>query len=433
MIDISTTDIVPPESNAGEAGDDIRISIKNLSKKFCRDLKRSYIYGLQDISKEISGVSRNSHKLRRGEFWSLQDINLTIRRGQSVGLVGVNGSGKTTLLRVISGLMKPDDGQVSIKGRIAALIALGAGFNPLLSGRENVYINMSILGLSRREIEHKFQDVLDFSEIEHAIDAPVRTYSSGMKARLGFSCAIHTDPDILLIDEVLAVGDFNFRTKCYQRLSDMRRSGVSFILVSHAPSAIRSNCDYAAYLSHGRLIAYGEAEEVMHRYEQDLVFQRTDRTDLTGQLVVQEKRPSAIVQIRSISLRNASGDLVDHLVTGSPAYISVELEATTSIKDVGVNLIIRSLTKPQSSFLFLQSGQDIDFFSIPEGKTIVTLYFPHCGLAMDGYSMRLNVANEGTFNKIQDIIDSFNFKVLGNEGIDQCSYYQPRKWTVETE
>lgn len=433
MIDLSQTPAIPVTGDLSGSEDDLRIQIKHLSKKFCRNLKRSYVYGLQDIAKEVSGLSRHSRTLRHGEFWALQDINLTIKQGQSVGMVGVNGSGKTTLLRIISGLMRPDIGQVKIRGRIAALIALGAGFNPLLTGRENVYINMSILGLSRREIDHKFQEVIDFSEIEHAIDAPVRTYSSGMKARLGFACAIHTDPDILLIDEVLAVGDFNFRTKCYQRLSDLRKNGVSFILVSHAPSAIRSNCDYAAYLSQGRLVMYGAAEEVMYHYEQDIVFQKTNQAELTSHLIVEKQSTNTPLQIRSIALQDETGLLVDHLVTGEPAYVVAEIEAAMAVENVGINLIIRSLTKPHASFLFLKSGQDVDFFSLPAGKSIIKLYLPYCGLAMDAYSMKLNVTNEGVLYRIQDIVESFKFKVIGEEGIDRCSFYQPRQWIMEDE
>ncbi len=433
MIDLSQTPAIPVTGDLSGSEDDLRIQIKHLSKKFCRNLKRSYVYGLQDIAKEVSGLSRHSRTLRHGEFWALQDINLTIKQGQSVGMVGVNGSGKTTLLRIISGLMRPDIGQVKIRGRIAALIALGAGFNPLLTGRENVYINMSILGLSRREIDHKFQEVIDFSEIEHAIDAPVRTYSSGMKARLGFACAIHTDPDILLIDEVLAVGDFNFRTKCYQRLSDLRKNGVSFILVSHAPSAIRSNCDYAAYLSQGRLVMYGAAEEVMYHYEQDIVFQKTNQAELTSHLIVEKQSTNTPLQIRSIALQDETGLLVDHLVTGEPAYVVAEIEAAMAVENVGINLIIRSLTKPHASFLFLKSGQDVDFFSLPAGKSIIKLYLPYCGLAMDAYSMKFNVTNEGVLYRIQDIVESFKFKVIGEEGIDRCSFYQPRQWIMEDE
>jgi ABC-type polysaccharide/polyol phosphate transport system ATPase subunit len=216
---------------------EVVLSVEHLSKKYCRHLKRSLFYAFQDIAAELFARGRMSHVLRTGEFWALHDLSFQLRRGQALGLVGANGAGKTTLLRLISGLIRPDTGSIRIKGRVAPLIALGAGFNPILTGRENVYVNMSILGLSRQDIDDRFQDVLNFAEIGDAIDAPVRTYSSGMAARLGFACAIHTEPDILLVDEVLAVGDIKFRAKCYRQLAQLREKGTSFVLVSHAPQA----------------------------------------------------------------------------------------------------------------------------------------------------------------------------------------------------
>ncbi|NEP28570.1 ABC transporter ATP-binding protein, partial [Moorena sp. SIO3I6] len=186
---------------------EVILSINGVSKKFCRDLKRSLLYGVHDIGTELLGLRQKDDKLRKKEFWALKDVSIQLRRGEAIGLVGKNGSGKSTLLRIISGLIKPDVGSVEVKGRLAPLIALGAGFNPILTGRENIYANMSILGLSKKEIDQRFDQVLEFAEIGDAIDSPVQTYSSGMAARLGFASAIHTEPDILLIDEVLAVGD----------------------------------------------------------------------------------------------------------------------------------------------------------------------------------------------------------------------------------
>ncbi len=163
---------------------EILISVDNVSKKFCRDLKQSLFYGVQDIATELIGGGRKSDTLRSKEFWALKDVSFQLRRGEALGLIGSNGAGKSTLLRIISGLIKPDTGCVKVRGRLAPLIALGAGFNPILTGRENIYANMSILGLSTKEIEERFQDVIDFSGIDDAIDAPVQTYSSGMAARL---------------------------------------------------------------------------------------------------------------------------------------------------------------------------------------------------------------------------------------------------------
>jgi lipopolysaccharide transport system ATP-binding protein len=249
---------------------EVVISVEQVSKKFCRDLKQSLFYGLQDIATDLIGGKRKSDRLRPGEFWALKDVSFQLRRGEALGLVGANGAGKSTLLRIISGLIKPDTGCVRVKGRVAPLIALGAGFNPILTGRENIYANMSILGLSTQAIKKRFDEVVDFAEIWDAIDAPVQTYSSGMAARLGFACAIHTEPDILLIDEVLAVGDIKFRMKCHRKLAKLRENGTAFVLVSHNPPAILNVCNSAIYLLKGQLIATGDIESVVRKYEEDL-------------------------------------------------------------------------------------------------------------------------------------------------------------------
>lgn len=250
------------------------VSVKNVSKKFCRD-KRSLLYGIQDIATEWVGGNRKSDTLRAKEFWALKDVSFLLRRGEALGLVGSNGAGKSTLLRIISGLIKPDTGCVKVRGRVVPLIALGAGFNPILTGRENIYANMLILGLSTKEIEERFQDVINFVGIADAIDAPVQTYSSGMVARVGFGCAVYIEPDILLIDEVLAVEDISFRMKCYQRLIKLRENGTAFILVSHNPHVVLNVCEYSIYLAKGKLIMFGETEAVIRRYEQDICLKGT--------------------------------------------------------------------------------------------------------------------------------------------------------------
>lgn len=411
--------------------DDTIISIANVSKKFCRSLKQAYVYGLKDIGAELFGVSRASDKLRKREFWALKDVSLDVRRGESLGLIGVNGSGKTTLLRIISGLIKPDTGSVTIQGRIAALIALGAGFNPLLSGRENVYVNMSILGLSRKEIDESFQNVLDFAEIWDAIDAPVRTYSSGMKARLGFACAIYTKPDILLIDEVLAVGDFKFRTKCYRKLSEIRKSGVSFILVSHSTSAILSNCDSAAYLSKGNLVIKSQTKEVVKKYEEDLSVNKSKKVEIANnELLLHDESTSNDLKIKSLSFRDTEGNRLKTLITGQPIYLLVKCEAYKKLEDVSFTVMIRSISDRENSFLFIKSANDIGFIQISPGEFTVKLQMPYCGLLTGAYSMKMNVTGNGTFFNILDIVESFKFKVKGDENISQSSFYQPREWDI---
>lgn len=204
--------------------DDVLVKVDNVSKRFCHSLKRSLWYGLQDLGSEIgghrhgggSGLPQSSAnvQLRPDEFWAVKDVSFELRRGECLGLIGRNGAGKTTLLKMLNGLIKPDTGRIVMKGNVNALIALGAGFNPILSGRENIYTNASILGLNSAQTGQKLEEIVEFSEIEEFVDSPVQTYSSGMQVRLGFAIATALNPDILILDEVLAVGDQRFRSKC---------------------------------------------------------------------------------------------------------------------------------------------------------------------------------------------------------------------------
>lgn len=199
-------------------------------------------------------------------FYALQDVSFTVDRGEAVGIIGRNGSGKSTALKLIAGVMAPTKGTVLVGGRVSPLIELGAGFHPDLTGRENVHLNGSILGLSDREIDDQFSAIVEFAELQEFIDMPVKRYSSGMYVRLGFAVAVHSNPEILLVDEVLSVGDAFFQDKCQQRMHDFRQRGVTIVLVSHSADTITSFCDRALWLDHGRLVADGPAKQVVHDY-----------------------------------------------------------------------------------------------------------------------------------------------------------------------
>lgn len=234
---------------------EVLVKVEGLSKKFCKDLKTSLWYGVKDLCSGVSG-NKHSRELRSKEFWALKDINFELRRGECLGLIGHNGAGKSTLLKILNGLINPDAGKVTIKGRVGALIELGAGFNPILTGRENIYNNGAILGFTREEIDVKIEDIIDFSEIREFIDMPVQNYSSGMKVRLGFAIAAQMEPDVLLIDEVLAVGDIGFRAKCYDAINTMFKN-TAVIFVSHAMPQIARMCDRALNLEHGECTHFG--------------------------------------------------------------------------------------------------------------------------------------------------------------------------------
>jgi len=233
---------------------EVLIKVEGLSKKFCKDLKTSLWYGIKDLISNV-GSSQNEVSLRKHEFWAVKDINFELRRGECLGLIGHNGAGKSTLLKVLNGLINPDAGKITISGRVGALIELGTGFNPILTGRENIYNNGAILGFSKKEIESKVEDIIDFSEIREFIDMPVQNYSSGMKVRLGFAVAAQMEPDILIIDEVLAVGDVGFRFKCLNAISKLMKNSA-VIFVSHSMPMIYRVCNKVMLLDHGENLLF---------------------------------------------------------------------------------------------------------------------------------------------------------------------------------
>ncbi len=260
--------------------DEILLKCDEIGKKFSKNLKSSLKYAISDIAKDTLGKvlpkKENSYSLRKDEFWALKSVSFELRRGECLGLLGSNGAGKSTLLRILSGIIKQDKGSFSINGSIGGIIALGAGFNPILSGRENLSVYAAIKGISQHTVKEKEKDIIEFSELEDFIDAPFRTYSSGMQVRLAFAAAalLHV-PDILLIDEVLAVGDMQFIGKCFNLIEDIK-SRCSVILVSHSMANIRRFCNRACLLSDGEvLFSSKHVDYTISKYVNSLASRKT--------------------------------------------------------------------------------------------------------------------------------------------------------------
>lgn len=238
------------------------VEIKNVSIKF--NLSREKVDSLKEyIIRRITG-----NRPKADEFWALDNINLTINKGDSFALVGANGSGKSTLLKIISGILTPSKGIVNVNGSIAPLIELGAGFDMDLTGRENIFLNGAVLGYSKKLMMEHYDEVIDFSELREFENVPVKNYSSGMLARLGFSIATTIKPDILIVDEILAVGDFAFQEKCRQRIAKMMREGTTIILVSHSEEDVKRICKHAAWINHGKLMFVGESKTAIEKYKE---------------------------------------------------------------------------------------------------------------------------------------------------------------------
>jgi lipopolysaccharide transport system ATP-binding protein len=286
------------------------IELEGVSKKFCRRLRYSLWYGLTDLVAELTGRNaKDDLELRQAEFLAIDNVSFQLRPGECIGLIGPNGAGKSTLLKMLNGLIRPDKGRITMRGRVGALIELGAGFSPVLTGRENIYINGAVLGFSKREIDAKFDEIVDFAELHDAIDAPVQNYSSGMHVRLGFAVAAHLEPSILLIDEVLAVGDASFRLKCMHTIRRKVDSGTSIILVSHQLGHIRNVCNRAVWLDQGKVRNSGYASEVCSSYEYEL-YQRDNLSGtLPGRAFLDAEGGAEIVDVRFRRDGNRDGSI----------------------------------------------------------------------------------------------------------------------------
>jgi ABC-type polysaccharide/polyol phosphate transport system ATPase subunit len=233
------------------------IAFHNVSKSFHRHAGQVLLR---------NHLTRFLRREKQERFFALKGVSFTLERGESLAVIGRNGAGKSTLLGLVAGLLKPDEGEVIVNGQVAALLELGSGFHPYLTGRENVRLNAALLGLSRKRTDEAFEAIVEFSGIGEFIDEPLRTYSTGMVMRLAFSVAIHTDPEVLLIDEVLAVGDAAFQAKCFERIHEFRSSGKTLLCVSHAAGVIPQLCDRAIWLDHGELIMSGSVADVSAAY-----------------------------------------------------------------------------------------------------------------------------------------------------------------------
>lgn len=242
-------------------GTETAIKIDHVSMRF--NMSRERVDSIKEYL--IKLVKR---QLFYDEFWALQDISFEVKRGEVFGLIGLNGAGKSTLLKLVAGVLKPTTGNISVEGMIAPLIELGAGFDPELTAKENVYMNGAVLGYDRAYMEQRYQEIIDFSELWDFTDVPVKNFSSGMYARLGFAIATLVKPDILIVDEILGVGDFRFQKKCQERINELMSGGTTVLMVSHANETIKNFCDRVAWLEGGRIREIGQADEVCAHYEQ---------------------------------------------------------------------------------------------------------------------------------------------------------------------
>ena len=301
---------------------DIAIKIENLSKKYVIGAKDDrFLY--ERIANGLKSLFSRNGKHQETEFWALRDINLEIKQGDVVGIIGKNGAGKSTLLKIISRITQPTTGRVTIKGKVASILEVGTGMNRELTGRENIFINGAILGMKQAEIRRKFDEIVAFSGVEKFIDTPIKHYSSGMYVRLAFAIAAHLEPDILIIDEVLAVGDAEFQKKCLGKMEDISTNeGRTVLFVSHNMGAVRGLCKKAVLIANGRIESIGNVEEVIYKY----------LSSSAGRFIIGQEGKDEKVIIEEVSLLNSKGETTQDFKTGESLTVKIKYLAKEVIK-----------------------------------------------------------------------------------------------------
>lgn len=319
------------------------IEIRNVGKKYMIGVHRGHLSLREELTSKAAHVlrafSRRNSDNGRGneEFWALKDITFTVNEGETVGIIGRNGAGKSTLLKILSKITPPTTGRIVLRGRVASLLEVGTGFHPELTGRENIYLNGTILGMTRAEINRKFDEIVAFSEIEKFLDTPVKRYSSGMYVRLAFAVAAHLEPEILLVDEVLAVGDAEFQKKCLGKMGDVAQEGRTVLFVSHNMGAISQLCKSGVLLVGGEIAALGKADNVVDAYLQTIAVSRS----INGETIASNDRFG--IALKKVDLLNNRGIESPVLQAGTPGSIRLVIETTVPQRNLLVSIAVNTL------------------------------------------------------------------------------------------
>ncbi|WP_298237007.1 ABC transporter ATP-binding protein [uncultured Algibacter sp.] len=383
---------------------DILVKVEGLSKKFCKDLKTSLWYGVKDLYSNAFW-NEQERKLRPKEFWAVKDISFELKRGECLGLIGHNGAGKSTLLKILNGLINPDAGKVTIKGRVGALIELGAGFNGILSGRENIYNNGAILGFTRKEIDAKVEDIIDFAEIREFIDMPVQNYSSGMKVRLGFAVAAQMEPDVLIIDEVLAVGDLGFVLKCFKTI-DQILPKTAIVFVSHSMPMVSRICNQIILMDKG--CSKYQGNNIGKAI--DLYYTRFINNE--SSLVLDD---GTLVLEKSEILAGVTVDGIKQIEWKEQMKIHIKFTVLKEAKDFEfVIIIVDKEQRPVASF---ERNKIENNLSLKEGVIEFILQHNNLQLSKGVYSINIAVRDFNNREPIYRINSAISFQVIHPEEI----------------
>ena len=363
------------------------ITVENISKKYVLRHEQGERY--KTLAGTLSNLAKGVRMPEKEEFWALQDVSFSIEQGQRVGIIGRNGAGKSTLLKVLSRIVTPTKGRVEITGRVASLLEVGTGFHPELSGRENIFLNGAILGMSRREIESKFDEIVAFAEVERFLDTPVKRYSSGMYVRLAFAVAAHLEPEILIVDEVLAVGDAAFQKKCLGKMKDVAGQGRTVLFVSHNMAAIQNLCSTCIYMKSGSVVQQGKTEDVIPAYlRASLTTQHLDIADR------RDRSGNGKVRFTSFTLRDAAGKTLHTAQCGEVCHIDIGIKAGTDLSNLAVSVgVDDDFGQRVAHFSNETTGQLFEKTSAD--SSTVTLTIPRMPLKRGVYSITLFATVQG--------------------------------------
>jgi ABC-2 type transport system ATP-binding protein len=376
------------------------IEIEGVSKRFKLSHERR-----TSVKERV--VTRKKYKGHE-EFWALRDIDFDVTEGTTVGLLGHNGSGKSTLLKCIGGILRPTKGEIRRTGRLASLLELGAGFHPDLTGRENVYLNASILGLSKKQIDARFDDIVAFAELEKFIDEQVKHYSSGMYVRLGFAVATNVDPEILLVDEVLSVGDENFQRKCLDRIKQFQRDGKTIVFVTHAADLVRQICDFAVVLDEGVMVTHDTPSAAVRTFREHLLA----RAEQIAEQVAPEKKPGGLIRITDVAIDYPELDR-PYVRNGESVGIRIRFEAQRPVDDVVVAIALHA---NDGHVVFGQNSWGLGEKLRLEGRGEIGFELQSVPLLEGTYPLTVNIhAREGA--EMYDMRDQVeHVDVLNREG-----------------